>query len=147
MAVYVMLAAALSDVGFWTFPRTVSALFFGDTMPSGAFGTEPVLAGAAIHLLLAPFFGIVCAVLIGVFTAWVPVFIEVLDGMMYGLFLWGFNTLLIAPLLPGAELVEDLVFLAPLPGWVWATGNVLYGALLGLLYGWWRGGATEITTE
>ncbi len=146
MATYIMLASAIAGDGLWAFPRTVAALFVGEPVAGSGFDAGSVVSGLLIHLTLATLFGVHCAVMIGFFTTWLPLVALVADGVLFGLVLWGFNALIVAPVLPGRILVDDLLFLGPLPSWAWATGNLLYGALLGLIYGRWRGGETTITS-
>jgi hypothetical protein len=128
------LAALVSGAGLWAPPRAIARMFLGRQYPGGGLGLAAVAVGTGLHLALSAGFGVAYALVAGLARRRLSTPAQVAGGLLFGLGRWATNTFVLAPRLPGGELMT-----AAMPPWAWLAGHLLYGALLGLLYARWRG--------
>jgi hypothetical protein len=142
MAMGAMVVAAFAGNGFWAPPRAITGMVFGEEHAGGSFAVGPVVVGMMLHMMLSATFGSVYALAVGLATRALAGGPQLVAGMAWGLVLWLMNTIVIAPHLPGGELMT-----AAMPAWTWVAGHLLFGGALGLLYAAWRRGATMLTAS
>ncbi|MGD9892775.1 MAG: hypothetical protein AB7R89_01685 [Dehalococcoidia bacterium] len=142
MAMVAMVIAAIADDGLWAPPRAVTGMSFGEQHAGSGFALGPVVVGMALHMMLSAVFGVVYALLVGLATRALAIGPQIVAGMAWGLVLWAVNTFLIAPVLPGGELMTEAM-----PAWSWLVVHLLFGAMLGLIYAAWRRGTTTLSTS
>lgn len=132
LALFVAVAAGES---LWAPPRAIASMFFGQPDADNGIAVAVVAAGTGMHLLLSAGFGIMFALVTGLTRRTLTVRAQLVAGLLWGLGRWATNTFVIAPQLPGGQ-----VMTAAMPAWTWLVGHLLYGAILGLLHAqWWEG--------
>lgn len=142
MAMFAMVVAALTGDGLWAPPRAITGTFFGEAHAGRSFALGSVATGMMVHLLFSVVFGLAYAAITWLAGWRLSLTGSPLAGMAWGLALWLVNTFLLAPRMPGGELMTKAM-----PAWAWLVGHLMYGAVVGLLIAAWVQQAKEPATS
>lgn len=137
MAMFTMVVAELDGYGFWAPPRAITAVFFGTEHLGSGFEADAVIGGVAIHMVLSMMFGVGLAIMLAPLKR-VNVIGQIMVGMGFGAILWAVNTYVVAPIFEGNLFDEAMA------DWTWIIAHLIFGAVTGMVYAFWRSGSTAI---
>ncbi|MFN3431674.1 MAG: hypothetical protein ACK46X_17190 [Candidatus Sericytochromatia bacterium] len=127
MGLYIMVAMALSGLGFWSYPNIVAAAFPGFRPPTASFTPIATAIGAWSHVLV----GAAIAIPYGLMTWAIAPAIdkrvprELITGLLYGGLVYVVMGKLIAPLVnPAMPMVPEAH---------WVVGHLIFGVVTALL--------------
>ena len=133
LAMFAMIVAWAAGDGLWSPPRAITGMFGGAEYAGSGFAFGSIAVGVMLHMMLSMVFGVIYAFAIDAITHGLGAPVQLVTGMVYGVFIWAINTYLIGPRMPGDQLMTDAM-----PAWAWFVGHVMFGAVLGYLYAYWR---------
>lgn len=134
------------NIGFGAFAGAVSGIIFGLLMlkwgqlasVGAIIGLSNPIAGFFTHLFISIFMGVVFALFF--YKRVRGRLFGVVWGLLYGFFWWILGSVVIMPLLQGKPIEIQWTNL-PLSGQTPSLfGHIIYGTLLGYIYGWLRRG-------
>ncbi len=137
MAMFSMMHAGMTGMGFWTPLRLIAATLFGVDALVGTIGV--LLMGLMIHMAVSAMFGVIFAVLIGrrssgaAATGW---------GLLYGVLIWAMMSYLVVPATNTTMNVR-----LPLMSGAWFIEHLIFGVVLGITPAFVRRFATTAPGE
>jgi hypothetical protein len=130
MALVMMIIYAALDLGFWLPMKITAISILGPAALTG--GVVAVIVGIIVHLVVSGILGAIFGALLAGLVGRADVGTAVVAGILYGLIVWIVAQFIVLPV------TFPLIAAAFVP-WVYGLSHAVYGLVLGVLPGRYRG--------
>lgn len=120
MAMWAMMVAAISGMGFWAPVQLIAAVWLGSSALMHLSATV-ILVGLMTHMMMGAILGLVLASIFQVVRTG-PGPVRLVWGMVYSLVVWVLSQYVILPAI-------DPMMASHMPPWAFALGHLMFGVV------------------